>query len=132
MEKNNCKICSKEINQLQGRNRTRCNACNTKIRRYRCKIKAIELLGGKCSRCGYDNHPAPLEFHHIDPSKKSFNIGMVANKSWKVIVKELKKCILLCANCHRIEHSERYDNDFVEHAKKYKSPSDRSGDIVTD
>lgn len=116
---NKCIICEKDFKQLQGRNRKRCNACNTKIRRYRNKIKAIQLLGGKCNRCGFDQHPAALEFHHKDEKLKSFMIGEVANKSWNSIVKEVEKCELLCSNCHRIEHSQRFDSEFVKFAEKY-------------
>ena len=105
-----CKICSKEFNQLQDRTRTRCNACNTKLRRYKNKIRAIDLLGGKCVRCGFDKHPAALEFHHKDSSTKRFEIGGVWNKAWKSIEEEIMKCEILCSNCHRIEHSSRYDD----------------------
>lgn len=56
-------------------------------------------------RCGYDKCPAALEFHHLDPSKKSFTIGdEKTHKSQKYIEKEIKKCILICANCHAEEH----------------------------
>lgn len=112
-----CVICKKEINQLQQRNRKRCNACNTKVRRLRTKLKAIELLGGKCQRCGYTGHPAAFEFHHKDPTKKEFAIGMVANKKWSSIIAELLKCELICSNCHRIEHSVRFDAEFTEYVK---------------
>lgn len=113
-----CKICDKSFNQLQSRTRTRCNSCNTKVRRFRNKKRAIELLGGKCVRCGYSGHQAALEFHHLDPSIKSFTIGMVANKAWKSIVDEIQKCELLCSNCHRIEHSNKSDERFLIEALK--------------
>lgn len=115
----NCKICKKPINQLQFRKRTRCNACNTKVRRLRTKLKAIALLGGKCKRCGFDKHPAALEFHHTDPTIKKFEIGMVANKSWESIKEEILKCELLCANCHRIEHSVRFEKDFIDNLNNH-------------
>ena len=105
-----CVICEKEINQLQGRNRNRCNSCNTRLRRLRTKLKGIEFLGGKCIRCGYDKHPAALEFHHKNPQEKEFAIGSFANKKWEVIQEEILKCELLCSNCHRIEHSTRYED----------------------
>lgn len=109
-----CKICKREFRQLQLRHRTRCHSCNTKIRRYRNKIKAINLLGGKCVKCGY-NHPGALEFHHKDESTKSFNIGNVSHKSWKILLEEINKCELLCANCHRLEHTTRYEQDFLKY-----------------
>ena len=60
--------------------------------------------GGKCERCGYDKYQGALEFHHIDPSEKDFTIG---DRDFKLkdCVKETKKCILICANCHREIHA---------------------------
>jgi len=91
-----------------GWRKNRCIKCSTEYRRNgrrRHKLKLIKLLGGKCMRCGYDKCPAALEFHHLDPSKKSFTIGdEKTHKSQKYIEKEIKKCILICANCHAEEH----------------------------
>lgn len=71
------------------------------------KKKVIEIMGGKCVRCGYCRNHAALEFHHLDPSKKEINIaGNGIKGSWKRLTQELKKCILLCANCHREEHNQ--------------------------
>lgn len=114
-----CRLCKREIRQQQNRNRTRCNSCNTKIRRYRTKMAAIKLLGGKCSDCGWSGNQAGFEFHHPDDDKK-FEIGSAANKSWDSIVEEIRKCELLCATCHRIKHSERNDPMFLDEVSKYK------------
>ena len=38
------------------------------------KLELIKLKGGKCERCGYDKNIAALEFHHLDPSTKSFQL----------------------------------------------------------
>lgn len=114
-----CRLCDNEFKDYQGRKRTRCGSCNTKIRRIRAKQAAIDVLGGKCIRCGYKDHPAALEFHHVSGNKE-FTIGGVANKSWDVIKKELDKCILLCSNCHRIEHSNRTEQKWLDEAATYK------------
>ena len=67
------------------------------------KEKIVKLHGGKCSVCGYDKCINALEFHHIDPDKKTFGI---ANKyGANEMFEEAKKCILLCANCHRELHA---------------------------
>ena len=63
------------------------------------------LHGGKCVRCGYDKCSGALEFHHIDPSQKDFTISNDRAKLEESI-EESKKCILLCANCHRELHAE--------------------------
>ena len=67
-----------------------------------------------CSHCGYKDNPAALQFHHVDPSKKLQNVSMILRSSysqWKVIKAEIRKCIVLCANCHSIETKESYKND---------------------
>lgn len=56
-----------------------------------------------CEKCGED-HPSCLEFHHINPDEKLFEISKAAGRSKKQILAELKKCKVLCANCHRKEH----------------------------
>ena len=72
------------------------------------KIDAITYKGGKCVHCGYDNHPAAMQFHHI--GEKDLEWNKMRTRSWDKVLKELDKCILLCANCHFIEHSKsKYD-----------------------
>ena len=69
------------------------------------KIEAIKLLGGKCNICGYCKNYAAMEFHHLDPAKKDTDWAKTREKSWDKIIKELKKCVLLCSNCHRETHN---------------------------
>ncbi len=58
----------------------------------------------RCSICGED-HPSCLDFHHRDPSKKEFSMGRLLRKSNKEdAMKEIKKCDILCSNCHRKMH----------------------------
>jgi len=66
----------------------------------------IDLKKGlKCSKCGF-SHPAALDFHHTNPNEKDFQIsGRINIKHKEKILNEIKKCIILCANCHRIEHA---------------------------
>lgn len=83
------------------------NKHHIKLRRARIKQRAIDYLGGKCQRCDYDKCPAVLEFHHRDESDKEFTISAKGNTlAWDTILKELAKCDLLCANCHRELHYE--------------------------
>lgn len=74
------------------------------------KVKAVMLLGGKCQICGYDEHPAALQFHHRDPSAKVFSITtnhLASPKKvpWDMVLEEIAKCDLLCSNCHAVHHS---------------------------
>lgn len=113
-----CKLCGRTYKDT--RNRTRCNSCNTKIRRIRAKLAAIKYLGGKCIKCGWNGNAAAFEFHHRASSDKEFNLGGVANRSWDVIKCELDKCDLLCSNCHRMLHSNRDEARWVKEASTYK------------
>ena len=75
-------------------------------RRRRLKVMAVELKGNKCQICGYNKYIGALDFHHIDESTKSFNLSVRGlTRSWEKTKKELKKCILVCANCHREIHA---------------------------
>jgi hypothetical protein len=60
-----------------------------------------------CVKCGED-HNATLEFHHTDPSEKEISVADAINRGWSIerIETEMAKCVVLCANCHRKEHSK--------------------------
>jgi hypothetical protein len=76
------------------------------------KLRAIVYKGGKCEKCGYNKCPAAFDFHHLDPSEKEFSIAPKVRKGWtKELTRELDKCVLLCANCHRETHWE--EKEFV-------------------
>ena len=48
-----------------------------------------------------------IEFHHIDSSKKVFSLSAFNQYGKKTIMKEFKKCIVLCSNCHNKIHFVR-------------------------
>lgn len=89
-------------------------------KRHNIKQKLVDLKGGKCEICGYDKCLNALEFHHIDRSTKSFalNIGNF-RKSFDLLEKEVNKCKLVCANCHREihyqENEERREKLIINH-----------------
>jgi hypothetical protein len=68
------------------------------------KKKLVDLAGGKCIICGYERYCGALEFHHKIPTEKEYTVS-VKNVSMKILLKEINKCILLCANCHRELHA---------------------------
>lgn len=104
-----CRVCKKNYeDEIMF---TACRQCRDKLNiatvrhNMNMKLKAIEIGGGKCSRCNFDN-PAALQFHHRDPKIKSFNVNTqeISLKRWSIVEEEITKCDLLCANCHAIEH----------------------------
>jgi hypothetical protein len=90
---------------LEGSGYYRCKKCRVYYvdrRRKELKKKLVEHFGGECMKCGYDRCLAALDFHHLDPQTKKFGIGYKGyTRSFKSALEEAKKCVLICANCHR-------------------------------
>lgn len=76
-----------------------------KKRRHRLKLELIQSRGGRCESCGYCAEPAALEFHHRDPATKEFGLANFHGRL-QMLLQEMDKCDLLCANCHRLRHVE--------------------------
>jgi len=92
-----------------------------RIQEHRRKIKrkAIDYCGGKCRKCSYNRCLSAMVFHHLDPSKKDFNLN--GNSiGWKKSKKEIDKTILLCKNCHAELHSDQWEltDELVEKQNK--------------
>ena len=91
--------------------RQKCRFCYRKTKNIlRSKrIDTVSALKGKqgCVRCKIKD-PRVLEFHHLDTSKKEFNIAdyYYSQYSSERLEQEIKKCTVICANCHRILHAE--------------------------
>lgn len=107
-----CKVCrSKAQKDRINNNREKHRATRRKYENKKGakqKQKAVDYKGGKCSICGYHKCFAALEFHHINPGEKEISISSKwCSLKWGTIQRELDKCILVCANCHReIHHVE--------------------------
>lgn len=65
----------------------------------------INYKGGSCTICGYNRCPSALEFHHRVPSDKKFNLSEAKGLKFENTIKELDKCDLICARCHRELHN---------------------------
>lgn len=80
--------------------------------RKRRKLNLMKVAGNKCCLCGYDKIPDALEFHHIIPEEKKYaisNSGVCHDL--ELDLAEVKKCILICANCHREVHKNLYTKE---------------------
>lgn len=68
------------------------------------KQQYISYKGNRCQICGYNKYYGALEFHHLDPTQKEFEISSLRFKSFDKVKSELDKCILVCSNCHKEIH----------------------------
>lgn len=102
-----CKQCGRayEYDRRKGHTTTRCNSCSVNGRRFEKKQRAVDYLGGKCVVCGYARSVVALQFHHREATEKEFAISGSHARSWASILRELDKCVLLCANCHAELHA---------------------------
>lgn len=103
---NKCRDCSKQYLKSHYREnkkyyRNKAKKATEKHRAWWKEYKS-QLV---CEKCGED-HPACIQFHHKNPKNKSFDVsrGVSNFKSKELIIKEIKKCIPLCANCHAKLH----------------------------
>lgn len=86
---------------------------NAQARARRDKINQLlrdHKMKAGCARCGYRDHHAALEFHHRDRDDKEINLSFA--KSVAQAREEMNKCVVLCANCHRIHHFEERSDGY--------------------
>lgn len=88
----------------EGRGYYRCKRCRVEAtvrRRHRLKRILVEEAGGRCRLCGYSRCARALEFHHLDPNTKEFELAHNGRtRSIARLRAEASKCVLLCSNCH--------------------------------
>ena len=70
------------------------------IRRKINKRILIDIKGGKCCVCGYNKCIEALQFHHVNPEEKDFEISSNHTENIEEMKEEIKKCVLVCGNCH--------------------------------
>jgi len=88
--------------------------------------KVQEIVGNKCWLCGYDKTWKNLCFHHVDPSLKLFGLSTreFVGYAWNRVLLEMKKCILVCQNCHGEIHDGLIDESEIKqlYGDKWKFP----------
>lgn len=92
-----CKECVLKDRKLNRKHHT-----ELQRKSYRKGKEYINLCKTPCAKCGCAK-PYVLEFHHINPADKKFNIG-INRYSKNSVDEELKKCVCLCCNCHHTYH----------------------------
>jgi len=56
-----------------------------------------------CHDCGGIFDPICMEFHHVHGNKR-FNVSRTYRVSKKTLQEEIDKCVVICANCHKLRH----------------------------
>jgi transposase len=89
---------------LEGRGYYRCKRCRSAAvakRRRTIKRQLVEEAGGACALCGYSRWIGALQFHHVESHSKEFHLAQGGySRSIARSRVEMRKCVLLCANCH--------------------------------
>ena len=93
----------------------KCHTLHVHQRQRVLKLRAVEYLGGKCTKCNYVGVPAVFDFHHLDPAEKDLSWGNKRTSNWDNLKKELDKCVLLCSNCHRELHDAEWFDGLPNH-----------------
>jgi hypothetical protein len=106
----NCDIILTEDNRAAGTHNIYCKPCDSKMvmqKTIDAKQRVVDYMGGCCSVCGYDKCLRAIEFHHLDPDKKSETYNKrFTSWGFERQKKELENCIIVCSNCHREIHSK--------------------------
>ena len=119
-ETRKCPICQNDYNVPVKSTRKFCYECSpyyehssgraltiTAIRKA-VKRNLVKHKGGKCQLCKYDRCIEALQFHHINPDEKDFQISDLTKYTPEAIQEcfdEIEKCVLVCSNCHAEIHS---------------------------
>lgn len=102
-----CIQCNKTfIYQRKAQTLSICATCFNREARHNIKAALIAYKGGQCEKCGYNKSNRALNFHHLDPTKKEFQISSRLNGAMAELKVEADKCLLLCANCHMEVHEQ--------------------------
>ena len=102
----NCKSCGCDLDKskLKGNLCMKCHGVYQDRYRVEKRKKAIEHLGDKCMDCGKTYPPQVYDFHHERDKEECVSILIRNNRKLETILEEVDKCVLLCANCHRLRH----------------------------
>lgn len=82
-------------------------------------IRRVKTFYG-CSECGYKGHPSALQFDHLDRSQKSFELSRGHLRAMGQVKEEIRKCRILCANCHAIHTDNQRQSGEITYDRQIK------------
>lgn len=123
-----------KLDRSKGHSIDGCNSCTQRRKQLDKRERLKSFFGGACQLCGYDRCVTALDYHHVDPATKLFEISTGLNRSWSKVLAEAKKCVLICSNCHREIHSGLIPKEAVNACwvSKVKAPPLQGGDAGFD
>lgn len=116
----NCPNCQKKYNSSSDY----CISCLNIFRKSERIDRINQIVGSQCWLCGYSKNSNSLLFFHVDEQSKKFSLtpNNLVTKDWKSVLKEIKKCILVCPNCYK-----EIENGFVSESYCSKVHRDNWG-----
>lgn len=100
-----CKVCARSAtNESYSKYKDKAAARYTERDRTTRQRLAEYKSSLQCQCCG-ENTTVCLDFHHIDPSTKSFQLSNPSTRGWEAIMEEVAKCVVVCKNCHTKIHA---------------------------
>jgi hypothetical protein len=114
-----CKECQNKLTRKHYKHRkSKYKAAKDERHKIRQNLVLELLLKKSCVDCG-ESDPIVLDFDHINPKKKEFCVsqGVRDCRPIEIILEEISKCEIRCANCHRRKTS-REGNHFRSRVKK--------------
>ena len=105
----NCRMPDGHLHQCKKCHYLRYNAGRAvRAKQARAVIEKIKTDRG-CTDCGFNAHPAALDFDHLPEFEKLYRICTMATMRRDLLEAEIAKCEVVCANCHRIRTVTRLD-----------------------
>lgn len=106
-----CKPCAKEYDKgwhkVNKEKRNKDKLLRRSERALTIRQKLDDLKKGPCKDCGRSYIPFAMDFDHLEDKFKDISCMRTGCYSFKTILKEVAKCDLLCATCHRIRTYNR-------------------------
>jgi hypothetical protein len=125
-----CPVCGK----LARPGYSLCFECNQKIKDQKKRAAFSQRVGNyynnECAICHeVSEHYEVFDCHHIDPLTKRYKISNMVHLRWELVIKEMEKCVYLCANCHRRQQGERFAKEIIDNLRPGK-PANRSSNVI--
>jgi len=102
-----CKVCAAKARVDYYRNNQKKEKAYDRKRKKLNKDFLWEIKKSPCVDCEKTYHPVCMDFDHLGNKSFELSDGIVNGFSQKRLLEEIKKCELVCSNCHRLRTWKR-------------------------